>query len=64
MSPGLVLLSTHSAGLSLMAWVVAGVIAILGGCTYAELGTAIPESGGEYPYIYRWVISIYNDREV
>lgn len=52
-SPGLVLLHTHSAGLALVAWVLAGIIALMGGCTYAELGTAIPESGGEYPYIFR-----------
>lgn len=52
-SPGLVLLHTHSAGLSLIAWVLATFVAVLGGCTYAELGTAIPESGGEYPYIFR-----------
>ena len=48
-SPGLVLLHTVSCGLSIVAWILAGCIALMGGCTYAELGTAIPESGGEYP---------------
>ena len=52
-SPGLVLLHTKSAGMAIIAWIVAGFIALLGGCTYAELGTAIPESGGEYVYIRR-----------
>ena len=39
--------------MAIMAWIIAGAIALLGGCTYAELGTAIPESGGEYVYIRR-----------
>jgi amino acid transporter len=38
--------------MSLIAWVVAGFIALMGGCTYAELGAAIPESGGEYVYLF------------
>lgn len=34
--------------MALIAWVTAGLIAMLGAAAYAELGTAIPESGGEY----------------
>ena len=39
--------------MALLAWVAAGIIAMLGAASYAELGTAIPESGGEYQYLHR-----------
>ena len=52
-SPGSVLVHTKSAGLALVAWVLAGVLALLGCATYAELGTMIPEAGGEYAYLNR-----------
>ncbi|KAM3594683.1 uncharacterized protein V6R79_012209 [Siganus canaliculatus] len=42
-----------SPGASLIVWLCCGVIAMLGGLCYAELGTAIPESGAEYIYILR-----------
>ena len=45
---GSVLVHTGSAGLSLVAWVTAGVIAMMGTLTYAELGTCFPESGGMF----------------
>lgn len=50
-SPGSVLLQSQSVGVSLMAWVVAGIVALLGSACYAELGTVVQESGGEYVYI-------------
>src|SRR6185369_1491661 len=37
--------------LVLGAWVVAGVIAIFGALTFAELGALLPEAGGEYVYL-------------
>jgi hypothetical protein len=40
-SPGSVLANTHSIGLAMLAWVVAGLLAILGCATYAELGLSI-----------------------
>jgi APA family basic amino acid/polyamine antiporter len=33
------------------AWVVAGLVAILGALCFAELGTLIPRAGGEYQYV-------------
>lgn len=42
---------TQSAGLALFAWLLAGVLAICGGLTVAELATAIPKTGGAIQYI-------------
>jgi amino acid transporter len=50
-SPGPVLDYTQSVGASLVVWIFAGFLALTGGLCYAELGTMIPSSGGEYAYI-------------
>src|SRR5213078_4420135 len=51
-APGLILRQVHgSVGLSLMVWIVGGVLSLLGALTYAELAAANPEAGGLYCYI-------------
>ena len=35
------------------AWVVGAILSIFGALSYAELGAAIPEAGGEYAYLRR-----------
>jgi amino acid transporter len=50
-SPGPVLEHTGSVGAALLVWMVAGFLALTGGLCYAELGTMITSSGGEYAYI-------------
>src|SRR5882672_4123118 len=40
-----------SVGLSLLVWVVGGVLSLLGALTYAELAAANPEAGGLYCFI-------------
>ncbi|XP_059209431.1 b(0,+)-type amino acid transporter 1-like [Centropristis striata] len=52
-SPQYVLSVIGSPGASLVIWVCCGLISMMGGLCYAELGTVIPESGAEYIYILR-----------
>ncbi|MEO0881170.1 MAG: amino acid permease [Pseudomonadota bacterium] len=45
-------LETLQSGFALiMLWVVGGVVAICGALSYAELGAALPRSGGEYNFL-------------
>ena len=37
----------------LFAWMIGGVVVLLGAFCYAELGAAMPEAGGEYIYLSR-----------
>lgn len=50
-SPGVVLLHSGSPGAALSVWTLCGFFAYLGACCYAELGAALPESGGEVHYL-------------
>uniref|UniRef100_A0A669D3K3 B(0,+)-type amino acid transporter 1 n=1 Tax=Oreochromis niloticus TaxID=8128 RepID=A0A669D3K3_ORENI len=53
MSPQYVLAYVGSPGASMLIWVFSGVVALFGALSYIELGTIIPESGGEFTYILR-----------
>ena len=50
-SLGFQLLGTHQMGAVMMLWLFGGVVALCGALTYAELGSAMPRSGGEYHYL-------------
>ena len=52
-SLGFQLLDIRSGFVLLMLWAVGGVIALSGAMTYAELGAAMPRSGGEYNFLTR-----------
>ncbi|XP_074516767.1 b(0,+)-type amino acid transporter 1 isoform X4 [Sebastes fasciatus] len=52
-SPQFVLSAIGSPGASFVVWTCCGLISMLAGLCYAELGTVIPESGGEFIYILR-----------
>nr|XP_009682214.1 PREDICTED: b(0,+)-type amino acid transporter 1-like [Struthio camelus australis] len=53
MSPEWVLHHMGSPASSLLIWASCGLLAMFGALSYAELGTIIKESGGEYIYILR-----------
>jgi APA family basic amino acid/polyamine antiporter len=51
--PSLVAREMGSAGLSLMVWVICGLLSICGALCFAELSSAVPETGGPYAYLRR-----------
>jgi basic amino acid/polyamine antiporter, APA family len=43
--------SLPARGLTLLAWVVSGVLSFFGALAYAELGAMLPSTGGQYVYL-------------
>lgn len=52
-SLGFQLLDIQSAPIILVLWFIGGVVALCGALCYAELGAALPRSGGEYNFLSR-----------
>jgi APA family basic amino acid/polyamine antiporter len=52
-SLGFQVAGTHTGFALLALWVVGGLVALAGALCYAELGAALPQSGGEYVYLGR-----------
>lgn len=52
-SLGFQLFDIRSGFVLLMLWAVGGIAALCGAMTYAELGAALPRSGGEYNFLSR-----------
>ncbi len=51
LNPAVVAAHTHSGTELLLAWVLGGVLTLLGALCFAELGARRPEAGGSYLYI-------------
>jgi len=51
LTTGIMAQSIPSPGLILLAWLVGGLIILAGALTYAELGAAMPDAGGQYVYL-------------
>lgn len=51
LTTGIMATSIPSPGLILLAWLVGGLLTLAGALTYAELGAALPEAGGQYVYL-------------
>ena len=51
LTSGIMAKSIPSSGLILLAWFVGGLLTLAGALTYAELGAAMPEAGGQYVYL-------------
>ena len=43
--------AANSLPLSVLAWIIGGIITLFSGLTYAELGSLFPENGGYYVYL-------------
>lgn len=52
-TPALVAPNTGSASTALLAWVLGGMMSLIGALCYAELTTAYPHPGGDYHYFMR-----------
>lgn len=51
--PSIMLRHTGRPAVVVGVWIVAGILSLCGALGYAELGAAIPETGGEYAYLRR-----------
>ncbi len=63
-APSAIASNVGSPGMSLLVWLVCGLLALCGGLCIAELGAMLPRTGGQYVYIReayrrRWVTFIY-----
>lgn len=51
LTPGAVATAAGSGGMAVLAWIVGGILSLLGALTFAELGASRPHAGGLYVYL-------------
>ncbi|WP_223645338.1 APC family permease [Corallococcus sp. EGB] len=51
LNPAIVAQRVHTPGLTLIVWLLGGVVALIGAFIYGELGQRIPKAGGSYVYL-------------
>ncbi len=51
LTSGLIMESINNAGLMLLLWAIAGIIAFTGAISYGELGATFPKAGGEFIFL-------------
>src|SRR2546430_16896015 len=51
--PSTIALQLHATPPAILVWVVGGVVSMLGALSLAELGAALPETGGGFVYLAR-----------
>ncbi|MCP5049428.1 MAG: amino acid permease [bacterium] len=51
LTTGIMAASIPSASMILLVWLTGGLLTLAGALTYAELGAAMPEAGGQYVYL-------------
>ncbi len=49
--PSAIAQQLHASSLTILVWVVGGVVSLLGALSVSELGAAMPKSGGQYAYL-------------
>lgn len=49
--PATIALYMHSTSMTLIVWIMAGILALFGGLSMAELGAAMPRAGGQFVYL-------------
>src|SRR5262245_55502711 len=52
-NPGAVVRIVEHPGIAMLAWIAGGVLALIGGLSYAEIGSRLPHHGGQYVYLAR-----------
>jgi APA family basic amino acid/polyamine antiporter len=52
-APSLVAMNSSSETMMLLAWVLGGVISLIGALCYCELANAYPSAGGDYHFLHR-----------
>jgi amino acid transporter len=52
-TPSLIAANTGSDGVFFFAWILGGIISLIGALCYAELATAYPHAGGDYHFLTR-----------